>query len=130
MEDNNTLDMSTNLLNNNHFYNVKEEKNPFLLQFKQLKYYYNKRMNFKGILSKGLNQKEEKLNNFIQNEYCLIDKAWLKKWKKHIGYKDIKNKIKEFKINRDLDNEDYKWISEIIDKNYIFHNKYLINIFN
>ena len=26
---------------NNHIYNKKEGKNPFLLQFKQLKYYYN-----------------------------------------------------------------------------------------
>ena len=118
MEDNNALDMSTKLLNNNHFYNVKEEKNPFLLQFKQLKYYYNQRMEFKKTLSNGLDKNDEKINNFIQNEYCLIDKAWLKKWKKHIGYKDIINKIKEIKIERDLDNEDYKWISGIIDKNY------------
>ena len=56
--------------------------------------------------------------NIVQNIYCLIDKDWLKKWKKHVGYKEIKNKIKEDKIERDLDNNDYKWISEIIDKNY------------
>ena len=50
--------------------------------------------------------------------YCLIDRKWIKKWKKHVELKQIKKKIKEHKIERDLNNEDYKWISEIIDKNY------------
>ena len=100
----------------NHIYNKKEGKHPFLLQFKQLKHYYNHRKAFKKQLQ------EDELNpskNVIQNIFCLIDKKWLKKWKKHVGYKEIKNKIKEDKIERDLDNNDYKWISEIIDKNYI-----------
>ena len=120
MEENNKPDMmrSTKLLQyHNHIYNIKEEKVPFILQFKQLKYYYNQRKKFKNILSKGLNQQENK-NNVVQNEYCLIDKRWLKKWKKHVGYKEIKNKIKENKIERDLNDNDYQWISEIIDKNY------------
>ena len=76
----------------NDLYNKKEVKHPFLLQFKQLKYYYNHRKKFKKLLQ------ENNLNpsrNIVQNIYCLIDKDWLKKWKKHVGYKEIKNKIKE-----------------------------------
>ena len=110
MEDNKKSDMI-------NIYNKKEGKHPFLLQFKQLKYYYNQRKKFKNILSKGLNPQENN-SNVVENEYCLIDKMWLKKWKKHVGYKEIKNKIKENKIERDLDNNDYKWIAGIIDKNY------------
>ena len=119
MEENNESDMmNTKLLNcHNHIYNIKEGIPPFLLQFKQLKYYYNQRKKFKNILSKGLNQQENE-SNVIENEYCLIDKIWLKKWKKHVGYKEIKNKIKKNKVERDLDNNDYQWISGIIDKNY------------
>ena len=119
MEENNKPDMmdTKTLYYHNHIYNIKEGIPPFQLQFKQLKYYYNQRKKFKNILSKGLNQQENK-NNVVQNEYCLIDKRWLKKWKKHVGYKEIKNKIKEDKIKRDLDNNDYKWIAGIIDKNY------------
>ena len=111
--------MKTTLLEehfHNHIYNKKEGKHPFLLQFKQLKHYYNNRKAFKKLWQ------EDELNpskNVIQNMFCLIDKKWLKKWKKHVGYKEIKNKIKEDKIERDLDDNDYKWISKIIDKNYI-----------
>jgi hypothetical protein len=119
MEENNESDMmNTKSLNfHNHIYNIKEGIPPFLLQFKQLKYYYNQRKKFKNILSQGLNPQENN-SNVVENEYCLIDKMWLKKWKKHVGYKEIKNKIKENKIERDLDNNDYKWIAGIIDKNY------------
>jgi len=106
----------------NHIYNKKGEKHPFLLQFKQLKYYYNLRKKFKIIISENNPKKDENnLNpprNVVQNLYCLIDRKWLIKWKKHVGYKEIINKIKEDKMERDLDNNDYKWISEIIDKSY------------
>ena len=127
MDDSNEINISTKLLEihyHNHIYNVKEKKHPFLLQFKQLKYYYNTTKKFKNNLSKGYISQESDINNLnpertvAQNMYCLIDRNWLKKWKKHVGYKEIKNKIKEDKIKRDLDNNDYKWISEIIDKNY------------
>jgi hypothetical protein len=36
-----------------------------------------------------------------------------------LDIKKLKKKIKEDKIERDIDNNDYKWISKIIDKNYI-----------
>ena len=117
-ESNEPVMMNTNSLKyHNHIYNKKEGIPPFLLQFKQLKYYYNLRKKFKNILSQGWNQQENK-NNVVQNEYCLIDKVWLKKWKKHVGYKEIKTKIKETKNEKDLDDKDYKWIAGIIDKNY------------
>jgi len=127
MEDEKISFITKNVLENkyhNHIYNKKEGKHPFLLQFKQLKYYYNQNKKFKKSVSLGyIQQENEKYNlspsrTVIQNVYCLIDRKWLKKWKKHVGYKEIKNKIKEDKIERDLDNNDYKWISEIIDKNY------------
>ena len=123
MENKNKSYMNTKLLeDHNHIYNKKEAKHPFLLQFKQLKYYYNLRKIFKNNFSQGYNSQEKnELNPFpavSQNMYCLIDRKWLKKWKKYVGYKEIKNTIKKNKIERDLDNNDYQWISEIIDKNY------------
>ena len=126
MEGNNELLLDTKILDfsyQNYNYNKKEQNHPFLLQFKQLKYYYNLTKHFKNKVSLGYFSKEDDKYGFnqshnIQNMYCLIDRKWLKKWKKHVGYKEIKNKIKEDKIERDLNNNDYKWISEIIDKNY------------
>ena len=127
MDDSNEINISTKLLEihyHNHIYNVKEKKHPFLLQFKQLKYYYNTTKKFKNNLSKGYISQEGDINNLnpersvAQNMYCLIDRKWLKKWKKHVGYKEIKNKIKKNRIERDLEDNDYKWISVIIDKNY------------
>ena len=127
MEGNNELFLDAKILdfsNQNYNYNKKEGKHPFLLQFKQLKYYYNLRKQFKNIVSLGYFSKEDEkcgfnqARNISQNMYCLIDRKWLKKWKKHVGYKEIKNKIKEDKIEREIENNDYKWISEIIDKNY------------
>ena len=120
--------ITNNLLLNvydNDIYNKKEGKYPFLLQFKQLKYYYNLRKQFKNNISLGyFSQENEKNNlnptkNVSQNLYGLIDRKWLKKWKKHIRYKEIKNRLKEEdKKEKDLDNNDYEWISETIDKNY------------
>ena len=126
MEDINESNLSTKVMEKqykNHIYNEKKGNRPFLLQFKQLKYYYNLTKHFKNKVSLGYFSKEDDKYGFnqshnIKNMYCLIDRKWLKKWKKHVGYKEIKNKIKEDKIERDLNNNDYKWISEIIDKNY------------
>jgi len=119
MEDSNESDLNTKIIEkqyNNHIYNEKKGKFPFLLQFKQLKYYYNQRKKIKKKLQE--NELNPSKNIFVHNEYCFIDRKWFIKWKKHVGYKEIKNKIKKDKIERDLDNKDYKWISEIIDKNY------------
>ena len=119
MEDINESNLSTKVMEKqykNHIYNEKKGNHPFLLQFKQLKYYYNLRKKIKKKLQE--NELNPSKNISVQNEYCLIDRKWLIKWKKHVGYKEIKKKIKEDKIERDLNNNDYKWISEIIDKNY------------
>ena len=127
MGDINKSDLSTKILEvdyHNHIYNKKEGKHPFLLQFKQLKYYYNLRKQFKNNISLGYFPQEDEKNEFnpsrivSQNLYGLIDRKWLEKWKKHIGYKEIKNKLKEDKKEKALDNNDYEWISKIIDKNY------------
>ena len=57
------------------------------LLIQQLKEYINFRNNVKILVKKG-NDK------FIQNEYYLIDRQWIKKWKKYIGYEEIMKSIK------------------------------------
>ena len=110
---------------------MKYSKLPFILQFIQLIKYYNYIKQFEKILLTGeipdeiekggtsINNKNGQKKNTIQNSYCLIDKNWIEKWKKHVGYHDIINYCKNNQINRKLDSNDYKWISKIIEKNSI-----------
>ena len=118
---------------NNHIYNIKYSKKPFILQFEQLINYYNFKKQFEKILITGeISNDFEKTENNIksqivqkkiitQNNYCLIDKNWIEKWKKHVGYDHIIKYCNDNKINRYLndDDNDYKWISKIIENNYI-----------
>ena len=116
---------------NNHIYNMKYSKLPFILQFIQLINYYNYSKQFEKILLTGeipdeiekggtcINNKNGQKKNTIQNSYCLIDKNWIEKWKKHVGYHDIINYCNNNQINRKLNSNDYKWISKIIEKNSI-----------
>ena len=111
-----------------------KENNQFLLQFKQLKSYYNFRRIFKESLKRGKclfpiknndNKAFQKENSFVQNEFCLIDKKWLEQWRNHVGYDLIHKELKIKKINRDLiDNDYYELIKLIIQysskENFIF----------
>jgi hypothetical protein len=63
-----------------------------------------------------INKKNE--TNLQQNKYCLIDKKWIRKWRKHVGYEEIKNYFKNLGENNVIDDiNNYKWMVEIIDKN-------------
>ena len=113
------------------FYTYVSKDKPFELEFRQLKEYFNFRRQFK----------QEKLDTskygkIIPNEYYLIDKTWLNKWKEFVGY----NKLSSFNINRDLNDKDYdilfkpnlpKNINEIkllpLDNSNIYNEKGEIN---
>ena len=114
---------------NNNIYNEKSQKKPFILQYKQLISYFNfkkkleKKLRVKQFPKEIKNQNEikNKLSpnkTIIQKNYCLIDKKWIEKWKKHIGFNEIEKYCKENNITRELNNKDYNWISQIIEKNY------------
>ena len=82
----------------------------YSIQFHQLKAYFN----FKRKLDKALN------NNLMSNNLTqcyLIDKNWFRKWKKYIGYDEFKKDYDNHSLNRDIINDDYKWINSIIKKN-------------
>ena len=70
----------------------------FQLEFKQLKEYFNFRRKFSSD-KRDIN----KQNKYIQNEYYLISKIFINKWKEHIGY----NKFLSLNINRNLNDNDY-----------------------
>ena len=77
-------------------------KNPFLLEFRQLKEYYNFRRQFK------LDKKNEYLQaKIIQNQYYLINKIWLEEWKKLVGY-DFFSQNKEKREATDKDYSNFK----------------------
>ena len=113
---------------NNNIYNEKFQKKPFILQYKQLISYFNFKKKLEKKLSvkqfpkeiKNQNEIKNKLspNKTIINKYYLIDKKWIEKWKKHIGFNEIEKYCKENNIIRELNDKDYNWISQIIEKNY------------
>ena len=84
---------------------------PHLIQFQQLIAYCN----FKHQLKDKMTNSNFKIEN--QKEIYLIDKDWLKKWKIHVGYKEIKNFVNQFKKNDYLNEKDYDWIEPIINNN-------------
>ena len=71
---------------------------PFQLEFRQLKEYFNFRRKFKTDKKDFKNQ-----GKIIQNEYYLIDKNWLNKWKEFVGYSTISS----LNLNRDMNDYDY-----------------------
>ena len=110
-------------------YIVSKDK-PFQSEFRQLKEYFNFRRKFK----KDRNDKS-KQNQIIQNEYYLIDKNWLNKWKELVKY----NEFSAFNINRDVNDNDYNIfetnlpsnINELklspLDNSNIYNDKGVIN---
>ena len=112
--------------NNNNMYNFMS------ILFQQLKEYYNFRNQFVQALQNGSFYNN---NNYIENEFYLIDRKWIQKWKKCTGYNEVSHIIQR---RRDLNDADYNWVTPIIKKNMeenilpplnnknIFHN-YKIN---
>ena len=83
------------------------QKQPFLLEFKQLKEYFNFLIKFNQLLSQ-----EHHDNKMIHNEYYLIDRNWVNEWKNHVGYNEIKIQIQ----NREINDNDYNFVKSIIQK--------------
>ena len=88
-----------------------EELKPHIIQFKQLIEYFNFKIKIKSLLSNP-NNKGETLK-----EIYLIDKRWLKKWKKHVGYDAIKGFFNKVIKKEELENTDYEWVERIINNN-------------
>ena len=94
-------------------YNLPDEKlKQYKIQLKQLIEYFN----FKLELNSGLSAPDYKMKNI--DEIYLIDKTWFKKWKKHVGYKEIKKFYNSFRKPNKLSKSDYEWI-----ETYIINNK-------
>ena len=74
------------------------ENKPFLLEFKQLKEYYNFRRKFKEYRSN-----ENLHGKPIQNVFYLIDRNWLNKWKECVGFQQFQS----LGLERDLTDKDY-----------------------
>ena len=83
--------------------------NIYLYYFSQLKAYHNFKNRFVNMYEKGQNN-----SNFIINEFYLIDRKWIKKWKKYIGYNQISRILKK---SRELVDNDYYWVEPIMKKN-------------
>ena len=85
----------------------KEYDKPYLLEFRQLKEYYNFQRRLKA------DQKDvNKQNKWIKDEIFLIDKNWLNKWKQFVNYDFFQKKH----LNRDLNDNDYfDYLNYILD---------------
>ena len=81
---------------------------PFNLEFLQLKEYYNFQRRFKSD-KKNINI----YNKWINNEYFLIDKIWLNKWKELVNY----SKFHSMHLNRDMNDNDYNTFINFLSQN-------------
>ena len=117
-------------------YNLNHEGlKPHIIQFNQLIEYFNFKSKIKSQLSNPNNKGE------VLNEIYLIDKRWLKKWKKHVGYNVIKKFYNDNIKKNELNENDYDCIEPIINNNSqnlltpldnfnIYDNKGAINIYS
>ena len=98
--------------------------------FNQVMTYFNFRRKIDKLLESGSFKKDKKLDDskpqnkeneikIYQNEFCLIDKIWINKWKKYIRYNDIIKLISKNKI----DKNDFNDIKSIIENHF---NKYFL----
>ena len=104
----------------NQMYNLKNQQNmkSHLLQFKQIIAFYNFKKKLNEDLSRDISmQNSQNEPNFVNNKMYLIDKDWIQKWKKHVGYEEMKETSQKFHLNRELNDDDYNWIEPIINKN-------------
>ena len=93
-------------------YNLNHEGlKPHIIQFNQLIEYFNFKSKIKSQLSNPNNKGE------VLNEIYLIDKRWLKKWKKHVGYNVIKKFYNDNIKKNELNKYDYDFIEPIINNN-------------
>ena len=59
---------------------------------------------------------------FKNRQYYLINKEWVQKWKRYIGFEEINNEMKS-RGKKIIELIDYNWVQPIINKNKM--NKYL-----
>ena len=104
----------------NLVYNIPiEQLKPHIIQFKQLIAYFNFKISLKEKLS------NPKTKNESLKEMYLIDKEWIKKWKMHTGYKNIKEFYNlYYKKQKILNESHYDWIEPVI-----FNNSKIIFLF-
>ena len=100
-------------MDNTIFPTLKEDKKDnkdkkYFLEFRQLKEYYNFHRKFKANMTD-----EKMIGKIFQNDYYLIDKNWLNKWKECVGYNDIS----QIKKDRDIDDDDYELFIKLLPKN-------------
>lgn len=121
MNESNSKKKSGKITNINAITSEKNETQLILL-FKQLTTFFNYRRKYRESLEKGyyiskyMNDKEQ-YDHFIQNEFCLIEREWIERWKKHVGYNEIIFYCNNNNIRRDLNESDYPLIIPFIIKN-------------
>ena len=81
---------------------------PFQLEFRQLKEYFNFRRKFKSD-----KYDTSKQNITIQDEYYLINRNWIQKWKQYVGF----NEFCSLNLNRDVNDKDYDIFLDSLPKN-------------
>ena len=81
---------------------------PFQLEFRQLKEYFNFRRKFKSD-----KYDISKQNITIQDEYYLINRNWIQKWKQYVGF----NEFCSLNLNRDVNDKDYDIFLDSLPKN-------------
>jgi len=80
------------------------------IKFHQLKAYFNLKRRLDSFLKSNI-----MLKNFTK---CyLINKIWFRNWKKHVGYDDIKKDYDNHNIDKEIEDNDFKWIEPFIKKN-------------
>ena len=115
-------------IENKQIYNIKDEKMPFNLQYKQLIAYLQFRNEINKYISgwslientenKTQISQDIKYNKITQDNYCLINKEWIRKWRKHVGYEEIKNYFEKIGNNNNIDEKKhYDNIIKIIEIN-------------
>ena len=137
MNENDSKKNSGKITNINAITSEKNETQLMLL-FKQLTTFFNYRRKYKESLEKGfyiskyMNDKEQ-CDHFIQNEFCLIEREWIERWKKYVGYNEIIFYCNNNNIRRDLNELDYPLIIPFIIKNaknnsfpYLIIEKYIM----
>ena len=104
----------------NQIYNIKNQlaDKPYYMQFKQIIAFYNFKKKLNEDLSKDIQMENNQIvPNIINNKMYLIDKNWIQKWKKHVGFDEIKETCQQYIQNRELNENDYKLIEPFIYKN-------------
>ena len=95
------------------------QSTPYQIEFRQLKEYFNYKKQFKA--NRGFN-----VGKIISNEYYLIDRNWLNKWKEIVGY----NYFHSLNLNREMNDNDYQLFLSYITQNKNNEDNYIFPLDN